>query len=143
MKRPKKITMICCFYWFNTLTLTAVGVISPLLILGPYLSGVLPLSRISEEIAGILVVLGLAGVTIALAIFFAIVGWGLWRLRSWARRAAMIGSSLAIAFNVITLLAGFGLGQPSIPYGIVIHGLILFVLTDLNVRATFEPAPME
>jgi len=80
-KRPGIVTAICWFYWLNTLILGAFGVIGALLMIGPYLNGVRPLNRMSAEMPGILFGCGSSVVIVALAVFFAVVGWGPWRLK--------------------------------------------------------------
>jgi predicted RNA-binding Zn-ribbon protein involved in translation (DUF1610 family) len=80
---------------------------------------------------------------IALAIFSAVVGSGLWQLKAWARRAAIVVSSLVIVVNLIVFVIGFMSGQFSIPYGIVLHGLVLWVLNSMSVKAVFEPITIE
>ena len=78
IKRPRSVTIISLFYWLNALVLGAIGVIAVLLLAGPYLGGTLPLSQISEEMPSILLWGSLFVGIIALAIFSAVVGWGLW-----------------------------------------------------------------
>jgi hypothetical protein len=137
-KRPGIVTAICWFYWLNTLVLGAIGVVSALLMLGPYLSGVRPLSQMSAEMPGILLGCGLSVVIVALAVFFAVVGWGLWRLKRWARGAAMVGGSLAIVLNLVLVVIALAKGGFGIPYGVVFHGLVLWALFRGDVKTAFE-----
>jgi hypothetical protein len=143
MKRPRSVTIISIFYWLNAFVLGAIGVITVLLLVGPYFNGVFPLSQISEEIPEILLWLSLPVGVIALAIFSAVVGWGLWQLRRWARRAAIVVSGLVIAINLVSFVVGLVNGQLPMPYGLVLHGLVLLGLTNVNVKYAFEPMGTE
>ena len=142
-KRPGIVTAICCFYWFNTLILGAIGIISVLLMVGPYLNGALPLNRMSEEMSGILSICGLSVMLVALAAFVAVVGWGLWQLKRWARGAAMLGSSLAIGLNLVVFVIALANGGFGMPYGVVFHGLVLGALFRGDVKTAFELIPTE
>ena len=59
-------------------------------------------------------------------------------MKGWARRAAIVISGLVIAVNLVTFVIGLMSGQFSIPYGSVLHGLVLWILNSMSVKATFE-----
>ena len=92
MKRPGSLTIVSLFYWLNALGLGAIGLVALLS---------LARSQVSEDLRSVLLLGSLLVGIIALTIFVAVVGWGLWQLRAWARRAAIVISSLAIAINLI------------------------------------------
>jgi hypothetical protein len=139
IKRPSSISAVSVFYWLNALALGVVGVIVPLVLLAPSSDGTLPRSQVSEDMSSILLLSGPFIGLIALAIFTAIIGSGLWQLKNWARRAAIVISSLIIVVNFGVFVNGLTKGQVLIPYGIVLHGLVVWVLTSISVRAVFEP----
>ncbi len=147
MKRPGSVTAICIFYWLNTL-LGVIGFISALLLAaGPYLTGSLPVSQIPKEMSEILFVGGMFGLSVIiglLVIFFAVVGWGLWRLKNWARRAAIIMAAFVVPVGLISfLIAGAG-GEFRWPVGLVTHGLVLATLLSKDVKTAFglaSPVP--
>jgi hypothetical protein len=143
LKRPSSITVVSLFYWLNAVALAAVGVIAVFVWIAPYFDGTLPPGQVLEDISGILLLSGLFLGILALAIFTAVVGTGLWQLRNWARRAAIVISSLLIVVNMGVFVNGLISGQVVIPYGIVLHGLVLWVLTSMSARAVFEPMRTE
>ncbi|MFQ5342610.1 MAG: hypothetical protein ACE5F6_13790 [Anaerolineae bacterium] len=80
MKRPDGVKLISVYYWFLAafFTLGICGV---------------PVGVLSDHRGIVGIVFGLAfGLffTIAGAVATAVVGWGLWNLRSWARMAAIV-----------------------------------------------------
>jgi hypothetical protein len=143
VKRPGSITAVSIFYWLNALGLGAAGIIAPIVLIVPYFDGTLPPSQRSEDMSSIFLLSGLFIGIIALAVLTAVVGSGLWQLKNWARRAAIVISGLIIVVNLGVFINGFIKGQVLIPYGIVLHGLVLWVLTSRNVSTVFEPMSME
>ena len=143
VNRPRNITVVSLFYWFNAIALGAIGVVITLSLIVPYFDGTLPRSQASEELSSVLLFGVLVLGSIALAIFIAVIGTGLWRFKSWARRAAIVISSLIIVANFVLFVNGIIKGQPVIPYGIVFHGLALMVLTSMSVKKDFEPKGIE
>ena len=143
IKRPGSITAVSIFYWLNSLGLGATGVIAPMVFIVPYFDGTLPPSQRSEDISTILLLSGLFLGIIALAVFIAVVSSGLWQLKNWARRAAILISSLIIVVNLGVFVNALIKSQVLIPYGIVLHGLVLWVLTSMSAKIVFEPMNME
>ena len=143
IKRPLNITVVSLFYWFNALALSAIGVVVTLSLIVPYFDGTFPRSQASEELSSILLFSGLVVGSIALAIFIAVIGSGLWQLKNWARRAAIVMSSLIIVVNLVLFVNGIIKGQIIIPYGIVFHGLVLWALNSISIKAVFEPISIE
>jgi len=139
IKRPPNITVVSLFYWFNALALGAIGVVVTSSLVVPYFNGTLPRSQAPEEMSSIPLFGGLVVGSIALAIFIAVVGSGLWRLKIWAHRAAIVISSLIVIVNLGFFVDGIIKRQLVIPYGIVFHGLVLWVLNSKDVKAVFEP----
>ena len=143
IKRPSHITVVSLFYLLNALALGAIGVVITLSSIVPYFDSTMPRSQASEEVSGILLFGGIVVGIIALAIFIAVVGYGLWRLKSWARRAAIVISSLISVINLILFVNGIINGQPTIPYGIVFHGLVLWALSSMSTKSVFEPVGID
>ncbi len=138
-KRPGAVTAICWFYWLNTLILGAIGVISGLLAID--VSRARPSDGMSEAMPTILFLGSLSVVIIAFAVLFAVVGWGLWKLKRWARRTAIVGSSLAIGLNLVVVVSAFANGGFGIPYGVVFHGLVLWALFRGDVKTALGLIP--
>lgn len=128
IKRPRNITVVSLFYWFNAIALGVIGVVLTLLH-----------SQAPDEMSSIPLIGGLVVGSIALAIFIAIAGSGLWRLKIWAHQAAIVISSLIVIVNLGFFVDGIIKGRLVIPYGIVFHGLVLWVLNSKDVKAVFEP----
>lgn len=145
-KRPGSIKAICYFYWFNTVILGAIGLISVLMAIGPLLTGAITLSEMAVSTSEILFVsgiLGLAVILVALAIVFAIVGWGLWRLKNWARYAAIAVSSIMVALGLISCFLASLSGEFGLFPSLALHGLVLVTLLRQHARAIFVPGRPE
>ena len=68
------------------------------------------------------------GIIAALGALFLLLGWGLWRFRSWARMGAMVLAILSIPF---------------VPIGTIAGGVILYVLLQDPIRAFFLLQPAQ
>lgn len=144
MKRPRSMTITCFFYWFNTLYLGVVGIISLLLLFGPFLNGIISLNEIFKNVTPLeYFFLGLPILGIGMAIFLAITSWGLWKLKSWARVAAIIGSGLLVIFGLLIIVVKFVQGELGIPYLFILHGLVLWVLFQNDVKVVFGTLSLE
>jgi len=64
-------------------------------------------------------------------------GWGLWKLKNWARVLAIILSTLAAVFELLRWLFAHHLGVSYI-LSIGISAVIVFYLTKPNVAAAFS-----
>jgi len=84
------------------------------------------------EIAALVVLDGFVA-----TILHVLTGWGLWKLRNWARILAIILSTLAVAFELLRWLFAHQLGVSYI-ISIGISALIIFYLTRPNVVAAFS-----
>ena len=143
MRRPGSVTVVSLFYGVNAVGLGAAGVVAGLTIVVPYFDGTLPQSQVSEDMSTIILFGGLLVGVISLAILTAVVASGLWQLKSWARRGAIIMSSLIIIVSLGVFVYELIKGQIVIPYGIVFHGLVLWALTSMSVKAVFAPMNTE
>lgn len=83
---------------------------------------------------------------ILLAILQSVVGWGLWRLRSWARFITII---LSAAFSFPSIAEIFGsFGSLSLLMlllnlsFVTLQGVIIFYLMRASTRRVFEAPPM-
>jgi hypothetical protein len=146
IKRPSSIKAICYFYWFNTVILGVISLVSVLLAIGPLLTGAVTPSEVAGSTSEILFaggILGLSVILVVLALIFAIVGWGLWQLKNWARYSAIAMSSVMVAVALISyFLTSLG-GEFRLPVGLALHGLVLVTLLRQNARAAFVPAQPE
>jgi hypothetical protein len=128
MKRPGLITVVCLLYWFSTLFLGAIGAISLAILFAPYLAGTLPPSEILKDME-----MGDP----------AVIGWGLWKLKRWARPAAIVASGIQIALGVCDTLFTQAGGGVRVPWRLVLHGFALWVVFRKDVKAAFKPTLSE
>ncbi len=117
MKRPDGVTLISVYYWFLAafFTLGVCGV--PIGVFGDHRSVI---GAVFALVFGLFF-------TIAGAMATAVVGWGLWNLKSWARMAAIVLAILQLFF---------------FPIGTVIGALIIWYLwKDPDALAAFGLSP--
>ena len=94
-----------------------------ILLLPTAILGIVGMADDPDAFIGMMAVGGVALVTMALALFYIAVGYGLWTLRQWARVAA-------IALAMLSLLA--------IPIGTIAGAITLWHLLRAEVAAKFE-----
>jgi hypothetical protein len=136
-RRPEAITAICYFYWLHALGALALIWFAWLPIASSAGDGRLSMlgpERISDLILACCSTSGLA----VGAVLFAVVGWGLWRLRRWARRAAIGLAGLLIALGLFSLAAG---GLCGALYTLVLYGLVLWQLLRRDTKVAFGLIP--
>lgn len=64
----------------------------------------------------------------------ALVGWGLWKLKGWARIVTIVLAALGAAVNLLGIVTHFNVGGL---IGLAIDGLILWYMFQPNVKAAF------
>jgi len=84
------------------------------------------------EIAAMVVLVGFV-----FTVLYVLAGWGLWKLKNWARVLAIILSTLAAVFELLRWLFAHHLGVSYI-ISIGISAVIIFYLTKPNVAAVFS-----
>lgn len=118
MKRPDGVTLIAIWH-FVVAVLFLVGLCAMTIPFAAILTGP------GQDIAVPIFALTLA--TLAIIVFgiaFLVVGWGLWRLKSWARAGAIVLAVLQL---------------PGFPIGTVIGALTLwYLLSDPDAQAAFQ-----
>ncbi len=119
-QRPTGVTILAIIWFLGSLLLLVGG-------MGLLTVGALVLGPVAMVLGALLLVLGLFG-------FF--VGWGLWGLKPWARKLAMILALVNIAVTIYNVVRG-SWGDI---FTIVIYAIVLFYLTRPGVRAAFESA---
>lgn len=119
MRRPDGVTLIAIWHF----------IVAGLFLLGlcamtiPIFAVWAEAGRTEDTIIATVALLFGAFVILILGAVFAVVGWGLWGLKSWGRAAAIV---LAI------------LQLPGLPVGTIIGGLTLwYLLSDPDAKAAF------
>ena len=110
-RRPKNVTAICCFYWFHALFAVAVVVAFP-------------------RIFTLCSFTGLG----AVATLFTVLGWGLWRLKRWAHRAAIGVSALVLALGLLGLASGWC----GLLFVQLLHALVIWQLYRRQTKVNKE-----
>jgi hypothetical protein len=118
MKRPDGITIISIYHF----------VVAGLFVLGacfmvavPFLVAAAPDAQDAVPIVAIVTVVVLL-VMLVFAAGYAVIGWGLWTLKHWARMGAIVLAGLSLL---------------SVPIGTIIGVLILWYLFQPEARAAF------
>jgi hypothetical protein len=128
INRPMSVTIVSIYYWLQALALWSSGIISALSLL-----------NISSEYGNnhdrITATVVFTVVTIPLAIACTMAGWGLWKLRTWAR-------SISIGMSILGLVV---VGVPIIinrQFSDLLYAitniLVLVVLFKTNVKSSFK-----
>jgi hypothetical protein len=143
MQRPVGVTIIEILYFLGAALCVLIGV-------GIMLGGGLFASLLSQQgqggaagagfLAGLGVALGV--IVLVLAVIPVLTGWGLWKLKSWARILAIVFAVLGLLGALFGLLGAFS--HPgllvSVVIRLVIHGLILWYMFQPDVKAAFGSA---
>jgi hypothetical protein len=95
-------------------------------------------SALIEGSGPILTVIG--AVLIPIGIASLVVGYGLFKAKSWAWSVAVVLSAILFAINVISLVTGNLSAITSAVVGMAINGIILYYLSRRNVRQYFGKA---
>jgi hypothetical protein len=134
-RRPENVTFICYFYWLHALAAVfSVALVVSSAFAPPFGDTYLFRSG-TGAMTGVILACCLSPILGAIATLFAVVGWGLWQLKPWARHAAIGVSGLLIALGLPSLLIG-GCGAL---YGLVLYSLVIWQLSYKGVKAAFEP----
>ncbi len=120
-QRPTGVTLLAILWFLGSLLLLVGGI-------GFLTAGALVLGPLAMVLGALFLVLGLFG-------FF--VGWGLWGLKPWARKLAMVLALVNIAVTIYNVVRG-SWGDI---FSIVIYAIVLFYLTRPGVRTAFEGSP--
>lgn len=97
--------------------------------------------------AGVLASLGvvLGVVLIVIAIIPALVGWGLWKLKEWARIVALVFAGLGVLsrlFGFISILAHFNIVTFTVTVCVLAYNVwVIWYLLQPDVKAAFQGAP--
>lgn len=138
MARPTGVTIIAVLYFIGAAVCLLGGVL--LFVGGGFLATMMNQGGDGAAGAGILAGLGaVAGVIVlVVGVVSALVGWGLLKLKSWARIIVIIFSALGI-LGALAMLLHF---SPLILVGFVIrlaiNGLILWYMLKPEVAAAFQ-----
>lgn len=133
--RPVGVTILAGHYFFVAALLVLGGI--GMLIGRDYVISVIGQSQSSDNggpnILGMAFVI-LEAIVFAFAAFEGLVGWGLWKLKNWARIVTIILTVLSIIDSV----PGF-MNRPAASVGqLAISGLICWYLLKENVKTAFQ-----
>jgi hypothetical protein len=142
MNRPTGVTVIAILYFIGTLFCVMAGI--GMLVGGGFLATMMSQQAQGGGVATILGGLGavLGVVCLIFAAIDAVVGWGLWALKAWARIVAIVFSAIAALLQLpgfLRLLSHFN------PIALVwtlcilaIHVVIIWYLLQPQVKAAFR-----
>jgi hypothetical protein len=145
--RPGCLALICFYFWSRAALGGAVAVVS--LFTQTQLTGLAlanPTIFIDQLVANsnfstallMIVSIFVSIFLVAITVFYFVVGMGLWRLRPWARQAALIVSGLVFTVNLLFLLVALVNGSGVRFHGLIFNGLILWGLSREPVRTAFK-----
>lgn len=144
MQRPVGVTILAILYFLGAAFcifgglgfFLGGGVLASVLSQNSQLSGQLP----AGFIAGMGAVMGV-GMLIGAAID-ALLGWGLWKLKNWARIVTIVLMGLGaifLVFGLLSMLMHFNIfGLLWNCFWLAIYGVIIWYLLQPNVKAAFE-----
>lgn len=128
MQRPTGVTILAilafiaaCFMLLGGLLLTVAGTV-----IGAMAN---PLFAALGAFGGILIII--------LGALYALVGYGLWTLKSWAWILTVVLAGLGFAFNLLQLLAGDIAGGL---VGFIVNGVVLWYMMQPQVKTAFGRA---
>jgi len=122
MKRPNGVTLVSIYHFVVAgFSLLAVCVVAALPFIVMVAAQGDPDIWPATAIVGTIAIVG-GVVSFLWALFHVVVGWGLWRMQSWARWAAVVLAAL---------------GLLNVPVGTVIGALILWYLFQPEARQAF------
>jgi hypothetical protein len=134
MKRPGVIKMVCAFYWFHAFIHGLMGVLTVITTLIPAPTNLLdPHAYLGYVLSALLVIS---------AVFLAVVGCRLWRLRPRALDLARTGSWILLAVNASAVaIALYKVREPLPPsYALAFHVLALWATSYRKVKAAVQVA---
>ena len=111
----------------------------------PYINGYASLGEIFTSIPPItiLIVLSTLILNFAVVILLAVTGLALWRLRKWARTAAIICSIFLGSINLMMVIAKSFWGNFGIPYILLLQILVLWILFREDIKVIFDNTNQE
>ena len=143
MERPTGVTILAVLEFISAGVIILVGL---LLLVG---GGVLGAMSGGSEASGFMSVLGALGavagvVVIVLSAIPLLVGFGLWRLKNWARILVIVFSGIGVVSNLFEILGGASAGELfSLSSGVIglgINVLILWYMFQAHVKQAFGAA---
>lgn len=142
MGRPVGVTILAILYFLGALGCILGGILS---MVGGGLAATLGNQAGSQGAgAAILGALGAAAgvVILILGALYVLLGWGMWKLKNWARIITIILMALGVAgalFGVVGLLAHFSVfGLVLTVFWLAIYSLIIWYLVKPDVKAAFQ-----
>jgi len=148
MNRPVGVTIIAILQFLGAALLVLVGIA---MIVGGGMIGAILGSAMGQNsqipggsLTGIMAGLGIvvAAVFFVFAAISAVLGWGMWSLKNWARIITMVFSCIGLLFGGLGLIfALMRFNMFSLVFVMIrlaINGLILWYLLQPDVKAAFE-----
>lgn len=151
MQRPTGVTVIAVIDFIGSaiLLILAVGAFVGATFLGAVLGRWASHSGSGTAGAGLGFVIGamVGMVCIVIAVVAAVIGWGLWNLKDWARVVQIILSALGVFFRLIAVLGMMVhlhvLGAAWASIWLTYHAWVVFYLLQPQIKAAFLPAPVQ
>jgi hypothetical protein len=143
MGRPVGVTILAILDFLGALACIGLGI---LMFVGGGL-GAIAGSQASEGSGGLGALVGAMGAAAGVAfLFFGLIafllGWGLWKLKNWARIITIILMALSIAgslFGLVGIFAHFSLfGLIWFVFWLALYALIIWYLLKPEVKAAFQ-----
>ena len=136
-ERPTGITILAVLYFIFTACLLLVGVA---LAVGMGFAGA---SADQTGVGAVLAGLGMVGAVVMFvcAGLYGLLGWGLWKLKGWARLIVLIFAIIGLGFGALGLMGSLitmeitSIVVGSIP--LAINGLITWYMLQPHVKAAF------
>jgi hypothetical protein len=142
MNRPAGVTVIAVLCFLVTAGCVLIGIL--LVLGGGYIATLIRMSDHDAAATGILAGLGaLIGVVVLVfAVLYAVVGWGLLKLKEWARITTLVLAGLSILGGLIGLVGAFTHFSVFVLFWTVVRlaivAWIIWYLLQPSVRAAFQ-----
>jgi hypothetical protein len=141
MSRPVGVTIIAIFEFLGAAFLLLIGILA--IAGGGILASVMSQSQNAGAggMGGIMAFIGgaISIFCFIFAVICALIGWGLLKLKGWARILVIVFSALGVILGLLGLLGAFA--HPALLVGVVIrlaiNGLILWYMLTPDVKAAF------
>jgi hypothetical protein len=135
MNRPTGVVVIAILYWLGAFGLLCMGAI---MAIGFSVFGAF-VNRFGPIVAGLGVIGGLVFLGIGAAV--AIIGYGLFQLREWARITAIVFAGIGLVLAFLSFLHPFGFGLMGRLFRLGVNALIIWYLIQPQIRGRFSKLP--
>jgi hypothetical protein len=146
MTRPVGVTILAVLHYIGAALAVLVGLA---LIFGMSILGSIIASNAGQGKSGIIGFMAGFGVVLGIFAFFGaaiavLLGWGLWKLKNWARIIVIVLACIRAGFASLALLGSLIHFNPLVigwAVDIAINGIIAWYLLQPHVKQAFTAAP--